>query len=190
MICTVIASCAIFCVRVSAEGFWFEELLSVQLSNQNAVLDTGIGDGIDFVYEIAPFAEIGLGAQIQFGSQTLYQSNFGFDSLFLSLSFPLQTALITFYPLARIGYGFFVGNSDYRGSGTLPAGLYYAFGSGCRSPDFIYKFLGRNWLIHVFLEGTFESNSVLYASSSSGSTSSGVFTAWNLILGLGLQVMQ
>jgi hypothetical protein len=130
-----------------------------------------------------------LGAQIQFGSQTLYQGDFGLDSLLLLFRLPLQIAPITFYPLGRIGYGFFIGNADYRGSGTLPAGLYYALGAGCRSPDFTCAFLRRNWLMHIFLEGTYESNAGLYASSSSGSTANAVYSAWNIILGLGIQVM-
>ena len=185
----LLASCTIFCVRVCADGFWFEELLSLQLSNQNSVIDTGVADGVNFVYEIAPFAEIGLGAQIQFGSQALYQTDFGFDSLFLTFRLPLQTALITFYPVGRIGYGFFIGNADYRESGTLPGGLYYALGAGCRTPDFTYVFLHRNWLFHISLEGTYESNAGLYSSSSTGSTANAVYSVWNIILGLGIQVM-
>ena len=121
--------------KTHASGFWFEEILSFQLSNQNNVA-SGVVDAINFVYQIAPFAEMALGAQIQFGSGALYQSNFGFDSVFLSFRFPVQTVLVSFYPVIRGGYGFFIGNPDFRGAGTLPAGLLYALGAGCRSPDF------------------------------------------------------
>ena len=171
--------------EVSADGFWFEELLGLQTLNLDTTVSAGVRDGVDVVYEFGPSLEVGLGAQIQFGSQVLYQSSFGLDNVFLFLRLPFRVAFLAFYPVGRVGYGFFFGNADYSGAGTLPQGPYYAIGGGCRSPDFDYTFLSKKFLLHAFVEGTCESGNGF----SPALLEEKVYSAWSVGLGLGLQVM-
>lgn len=181
------------CTTGFADGVWFDYGLSVQFSGQQSgavgvlslttPIDVGVAFEYELVYQAFSYVEVGVGFQQQFfRSMTLYTGSFAFYSPFAILRIPVQAGPIVLYPLGRIGYGFFLGDADYRGAyGSLTGGLYYAVGAGMRSPDFVIDLWGKS-LNHVFIEATYQSNSGLYSDSYYGLTVNVTYTAWNIYL--------
>lgn len=150
-------------------------------------IEDGLADSFDLVYQVAGNLEIGVGFEDQFfRSMTLYTGSLAFDNFFAIVRIPISAGPLVIYPVGRVGYGIFLGDADYRGAyGTLTGGLYYALGAGLRSPDFVITLFGSKSLNHVFVEGTYESNSGLYSDSYYLLTANVTYSAWNLYVGWG-----
>ncbi len=122
----------------------------------NEDVEIGFSIGFDLFYRFHNNFKAGVGAETQFNrSQESYPGDFKFLPVYGVICFPIGLEYLTPYAIARIGYGFFFGETEYTGtSGKLTGGLYYSFGGGI---EFL-KFKIRDQDRFLILEATYSGN--------------------------------
>ena len=122
----------------------------------NEDVEIGLSLGLDLFYRFHDNFKAGAGYEIQFNrSQESYPGDFRFHSVYGVICLPIDFDFLTLYTIARIGYGFFFGETEYTGIyGKLTGGLYYSFGGGI---EFL-KFKIRNRDRVLILEATYTGN--------------------------------
>lgn len=178
---------------VGVSDYWVSSQLSGQqriyigAASASLVTTPGFASGVDFGGSIGNNIELSFGIQDQFYRSLMgYVGNFNFDDFFVSLRLPISLSTFTVYPVGRIGYGFFFGDTNFTGTfGTLTGGLYYSVGIGIRSPSlFSFKLFGTTYQNLLFVEGTYDSNAGSLYDSYYGLNETGVYSTWNIYLGL------
>ncbi len=122
----------------------------------NEDVEIGLSVGFDLFYRFHNNFKAGVGAETQFNrSQESYPGDFKFLPVYGVICFPIDLEYLTPYAIARIGYGFFFGETEYTGtSGKLTGGLYYSFGGGI---EFLrFKILNQDRVL--ILEATYSGN--------------------------------
>ncbi len=119
-------------------------------------VEIGLSVGLDLFYRFHDNFKAGAGFETQFNrSQESYPADFQFHSVYGVICLPIDLEYLTLYTVARIGYGFFFGETKYTGTfGELTGGLYYSFGGGI---EFL-KFKIRNQDRVLILEATYSGN--------------------------------
>ena len=105
-------------------------------TTNNASVGAGFAIGMEGLYKVLPYLELGVGLQYQFARQATFQGtsigNFEFVPIYAVVRVPVELGPVEPYLVGRIGYGFLSGDSTFTGSGliTLNGGLYFAAGGG------------------------------------------------------------
>jgi hypothetical protein len=101
-------------------------------------VNTGFTAAVEFTKSVAKIVDLGAGGEFQFPRSPEDSSGeFYFIPLYavgrVKIPIPLHP-----YATGKIGYNFFLGNEDYKGTdGKLTGGLHYGFGAGI----VVFKFL-------------------------------------------------
>jgi hypothetical protein len=116
----------------------------------NTDVATGFAIGLDALYKLFPYLQIGGGLEYQLLREVTYQGasggSFQFVPIYGIVRVPFAFGPIEPYVVGRIGYGIYSGDSTYTGTATLNGGLYFAAGAGVD-----YK-LGA---VSIFAEATY-----------------------------------
>ncbi len=158
----------LFCSVLSAQGNnWSgNSRFSVQVMGDheasllglksNEDVEIGLSAGLDLFYRFHDNFKAGAGIEAQFDrSLESYPGDFKFLPVYGAICFPIDLKYLTPYAIARIGYGFFFGETEYTGTfGELTGGLYYSFGGGIEFLKF--KILNQDRVL--ILEATYSGN--------------------------------
>ncbi len=106
--------------------------VSLAGAKANEDVEIGFSLALDLFYRFHDNFKAGIGTETQFNrSQERFPGDFQFLSPYGVVCFPIGLKSIKPYAIARIGYGFFSGKTEYTGTyGELTGGLYYSFGGG------------------------------------------------------------
>jgi hypothetical protein len=121
----------------------------------NADVAGSFGIGLEALYKVFPYLQIGAGLEYQFSRQATYQGvsqgNFQFLPIYGTVRVPFTLGQIEPYIVGRVGYGIYSGDSTYTASGlfTTNGGLYFGAGGGV---DY------RLGALSVFAEATYALN--------------------------------
>jgi hypothetical protein len=139
-----------------AEGIGGTVKLGIDLAGDHEVSGYGLSGSTDvetgfsltgeLFGKVSDIFDIGGGLTLQIPrSQEDFQGDFYFIPLYGMIRARIETETVTPYFIGQLGYNFFGGDSDYKGSGIyeadLEGGLYYGIGAGI--------IIGKHFLIEA-----------------------------------------
>jgi hypothetical protein len=126
-----------FSLRFRGTGeFAGNQSVSASPITANESVAGGFAIGLDGLFKVMPYLQIGAGLEYQFSRQATYQGvnqgNVQYLPIYAMVRVPFALGPIEPYVVGRIGYGFFSGDSTYTLSGamSLSGGLFFAVGGG------------------------------------------------------------